>query len=332
MPKLQLYGSEINSIFQLLGTKENDISYSIAWALYQSKVYLRHFLELLGYKYTTEWANIQIRLQQHESGKGFTDIEIELPGRFYIIIEAKRGWTFPRKTQLIKYAHRKSFRKSLCLKKEIIVVSESTQAFAQAQFHIKNISGIPIRTISWKDLHRLIPKSIRIGMDADNRLLRQLDNYLEGITTMQKIDSNWVYVVSLGKDVFPYRNWNISYRGIVEKKHLYFHPVGGDSGGWPAEPPNYIAFRYDGILKSVHHIDKYEVITNPHRFIPEIPSEVWKPPHYLYHLGPAIKPNHTVRAGPKIVMSMRVWAMLDLLLTCKTIQDARDRSKKREEW
>ena len=43
---------------------------------------------------------------------------------------------------------------------------------------------------------------------------------------------------------------------IVNKKRIYFHPVGGGPGGWPSEPPNYIAFRYGGKLQTIHHIDQ----------------------------------------------------------------------------
>ena len=71
-----------------------------------------------------------------------------------------------------------------------------------------------------------------------------------------------------------------------------------------------------------------EVFTDPSLHFNTIPKETWNP-HYLYHLGTAIKPTREVKAGEKIVRSMRVWAMLDLLLTSETIQDARDKSQVR---
>jgi hypothetical protein len=36
-----------------------------------------------------------------------------------------------------------------------------------------------------------------------------------------------------------------------------------------------------------------------------------------------------VKTGPKIKQAMRVWCMIDLLLTCSTITEARDETKKR---
>ena len=65
-----------------------------------------------------------------------------------------------------------------------------------------------------------------------------------------------------------------------------------------------------------------------HDEIPEMPDTVWDDDCYIYHLGPAIIPNKTVKTG-KIYRNGRVWAMLDTLLTCDTISDARDLTKSR---
>lgn len=209
-----------------------------------------------------------------------------------------------------------------------MVFNESTEAYTKTHFKNNIISGIEVETLSWKIIQRLAISAIKKGKNAEKRLLKELIIYLEKISTMQKLDSNWVYVVSLGSNN-NLEKWSISFRDIVNKKSRYFHPVGGNKRGWPAEPPNYIAFRYDGRLQSIHHVDRYEVFTDPSQHFPEAPKEIWYTNHYLYHLGPAIIPNRVVKAGKKIIRSMRVWAMLDLLLTCDTIQDARDQSKLR---
>ena len=184
-----------------------------------------------------------------------------------------------------------------------------------------------VDVVSYRDIQRVSKSSIQIGRDVDNYLLRQLDIYLNGVITMQNKESNWVYIVSLGAGSPD--GWSISWRDIVNVHRKYFHPVGGGKGGWPAEPPNYIAFRYNGQLQSIHHIDSFDVFTDPSLHFKGVRSHHWGTLHYLYHLGPAIKPSHIVKTGSKIPMSLRVWAMLDLLLTSKTIQDARDESKLR---
>ena len=62
-----------------------------------------------------------------------------------------------------------------------------------------------------------------------------------------------------------------------------------------------------------------------HELIPEMPDEEWTENHFVYSLGPAIVPGKTVKTG-NIYRSGRVWAMLDTLLTCDTISEARDTS------
>lgn len=324
MAELLIFDNKITSIFQLLGTKENDISYSVGFGLANSNHFLENFLKYLNIKTPFQPTKIKIHLQAYEKDKGFTDFEIIQENEFHIIIEAKRGWNFPSQSQLNKYATRTSFINSTTKDKRILVFNESIPAYTNAHFGVFTLQNIPVQVISWNDIENIISKSKAIGRDADNRMLKELNIYLEKISTMQKKDSNWVYVVSLSNGI-PNPSWSISFRDVVNKHQKYFHPVGGGKGGWPAEPPTYIAFRYDGKLQSIHHIDSYQVFDDPSVHFTTIPKGKWDP-HYLYELGPAIKPNHIVTSGKKIVRSMRVWAMLDLLLTCNTIEDARNKS------
>jgi hypothetical protein len=172
-------------------------------------------------------------------------------------------------------------------------------------------------------LHGIVEKAKAVENHAGKHLLGQFTTYLERIMTIQNKESNWVYVVSIASGT-P-KGCEISRRDIVERKHKYYHPISG--GGWPNTPPNYIAFRYDGKLQSIHHVDNYIVPKYVHDEIEEIPKEKWEP-HFVYSLGPAIKPQNEVRTG-NIFRNGRVWCMLDTLLTSKTISDARDISKKR---
>lgn len=123
-----------------------------------------------------------------------------------------------------------------------------------------------------------------------------------------------------------YKDCELSWIEIVNKYNKYFCPVGGN--GWPKEPPNYIAFRYDGRLQAIHHIDHYTVTRNLHEQFPEMPDEELVENHFVYSLGPAITPSKTVKTG-NIYRSGRVWAMLDTLLTCDSISEARDLSYSR---
>jgi len=320
MTELYLHNHKIDSVFKLLGEHENDISYSVAWALAKSPSFLQTFIQrVTGHKIKT--GGISLRLQQYETGGGFTDIEIKLPDKLYIIVEAKRGWNLPGREQIEKYASR--FQHSSAPLKRFVIFSECSQEYAELHLKAHEVASVQIEPISWKELAVIAEKAHRNGSYTEKRLISELLTYLRGVMTMQNLDSNWVYVVALASGTPP--SSHISWIDIVKKRQRYFHPVGGS--GWPKEPPNYIAFRYYGKLQSIHHIESYEVVTNMHRRIPEIRNEEWDP-HFLYTLGPAFGSEKEVRTG-KIYRSGRVWCMLDTLLTCNTISDARDLSKKR---
>lgn len=55
-----------------------------------------------------------------------------------------------------------------------------------------------------------------------------------------------------------------------------------------------------------------------HKFFSEMPDEEWNMDHFVYTLGPAIKPGHIVKTG-NLYANGRVWAMIDTLLTSDTI-------------
>jgi hypothetical protein len=115
------------------------------------------------------------------------------------------------------------------------------------------------------------------------------------------------------------------------KRSRYFCIFG--EHGWPKHPPNYLGFRYKGVLQSIRHVDGYEVTRSGREIsalIHEINAKAWdrlngeaSTPHFVFSLGPVIVPPTPVPTG-KIWGSGRVWAALDLLLTSKTISAARD--------
>src|SRR5580692_8787506 len=98
-----LHGRPINSVFELLGTRENDVTYSLGWALAQSPL-LR--TALLAYVFGGQKLDaVSVHLQERAAGGGITDIELLGP-QSQIIIEAKRGWEVPGPEQLTRYLPR----------------------------------------------------------------------------------------------------------------------------------------------------------------------------------------------------------------------------------
>ena len=305
MSTLKADGAEVTSIFQLIGNKENDITKSIAWALLKCPVLLKKVICYL-FDEDIDVSDVQLIYQSYDSDTGITDLEITDDNRFYLIIEAKRGWILPGTDQLTKYSLREDFLKNSAAKKMIVSMSECTEEYAKYNLPFEEVNGIQLKHLSWKKIYDLAGDS---RYDSNNE---QKDK-----------NSNWVYVVALGSG--NPEGCSISWRDIVNVKGKYFHPVGGN--GWPKNPPNYIAFRYNGMLQSIHYIEDYVVTNNLHTEVSEMPDKD-DVNHFVYKLGPAIVPSKEVRTG-NIYRNGRVWAMFDTLLTADTIAEARDISKDR---
>lgn len=314
-------GREAHNVFQLLGDDEDSISLAIAWALSNVPAFLSLFLKRVT-GFTGKQAEAQIRIHRYETSGGITDIELVLPGIAHVIIEAKRGWVLPSPEQLELYAKRPSFVTSKASVKKLLTLSECSQSYAKAHLPRKAIASTPVEHIAWADIIADARAAEVQSGHAEKRLLRELANYLRFAMTMQQNDSNLVFVVSLGGDTPD--GWATSWIDIVKRYSKYFHPIGKR---WPKVPPNYIAFRYQGRLQSIHHIDEYEVIDNLRKACPGIPDTPVDP-HYLYKLGAAIVPSQEVKNGA-VYPQGRIWCAIDTLLTSKTVSAARDQTQAR---
>jgi hypothetical protein len=171
MADLYLHGRELKSIFELLGSNENGITYSVGWALSQYPVFCKAIVRkaFADDRYPNAHT---IRLQEFEHDKGITDIEI-LGDGYHIIVEAKRGWALPGLDQLRLYAPR--LKSSGQTRKLLLVMAECLPEYAARHLPAK-VDSIPVVFLSWKQVHDL--SRTRGGSNAEKRLLRQLRSYL----------------------------------------------------------------------------------------------------------------------------------------------------------
>lgn len=333
MAELFVYNKRIETIFDLIGDEENDITKSIAWAFIKCPHLLEMVIEYLIH-INVDVDDVVVRYQEFEKDKGITDLEITDNQEFYIIIEAKRGWILPGEAQLKLYSERKDFINNPAKVKAIVSMSECTEEYARDK--LPAIPGTTVLHLPWIVICKFANELRIKTAGKQNYILGELERYIKRIMTTQNKDTNWVYVVSLGlgeaeitSSEGEKKTAGITYVDIVRKYHRYCCPVGGGRGGWPKEPLTYIAFRYEGKLQSIHHIEEYAITDNLHPFVPEIPDLKLSETHFVYNLGPAIIPPREIRTGKKIVRSSRVWAQFDTLLTSDTISEAMEISKAR---
>jgi hypothetical protein len=323
MTELRLHGATVGTVFDLLGRRENDMTYALGWGLARSEPLLHDFLKRIAGDVPLD-PSVEIELQEYGTDDGgFTDIEI-LTQDVHVIVEAKRGWRPPSAGQLHRYEERLNV---MARPSRWIVILTQNGAEEIIRHQLANwapTAPTQACVLGWSDVVTLVEHASRVGRREARPVIAELTAYLRGVADMRDTHSNLVYIASLKPQPFN-GSWKIGPIEIVERLGRYFFPAIG--GAYPKEPPNYLGFRYWGKLQSIHHVDSYKVVTNLSAEIPGAP-DITDRPHYLTTLGPAIRPDHDVRTG-NIYGAAWTRADIDLLLTCSTISEARDLTKQR---
>ena len=310
MTSITVHGRPIQTVFDLLGQRENDLTYALGWGLASAPELTRALLaDLYGADVGEPTA---ISLQEAGGDRGYTDIEL-LGEHAHVVIEAKRGWVVPSMHQLGRYAPRLAKSPNPLL----VALTECSPAYARRRLP-PEVGGVRVQHRSWSHLVRIADEAGGRGRHAERRVVRELGRYLRGVMTMQDLTSNWTYVVSVSGGTPA--GWGISSLDVVLRKGRYFHPYGAGKG-WPKVPPNYIAFRWWGHVQQLNHVDAYTVVDDLHEAIEEIPAGSSAYPHIVYRLGPSIPLPQPLPSGTNYRAS-RFWVALDLLLTSASLKDA----------
>ena len=326
MPELIQHSRPVQTVFDLLGRDENDMTAALGWGLNRSASLRARMLERLAAG-TTASEPVVIELQRHESADGgFTDIEVRAP-QVHVIVEAKRGWALPSEDQLRRYEAR--FVAFGAPEQRFVVLTQN----GVEELVRRRLAGwvapppAELRILGWSEVASIAAKASREGSLAEREIAKELSQYLMGVAEMRDTNSNAVHVVSLAPN--SWEGWPPDLTPIDEvvKHRVYHYPTTG--GNYPKIVPNYMGFRYWGELQSIHHVDSYEVVDSPFGLIPGAPELRWDHPAYLLQLGPPFRPAHRVRTGKGIFRAAPVSADLDLLFTCGTIVEARDATRAR---
>jgi len=313
---LERGGSAVDSVFGIHGDDENDMSAGFAYVLAQSDALLRLVVEDLIPGLTFDPADAAVCVQSSRRGEGVTDVEVTLPGQAFIVLEAKKGMVLPAESQLRQYVPR--CKRCDCPEVLLVALTAIERVTANVVLGVSEIDGVPVTGRSWRWLRGLLATAVASERNHHVRwFVSEYRSYLEGFMGHDRVFSNLVYVVSLARG--KPEGWNVSWIDIVEKHDRYFYPAGGKS--WPP-PPNYVGFRYDGQLQAIRHVDGVEIVPDIRKHFPDSEAGPDWGSHYLFTLGPPIRPGHEVRIGSRVQRSARVWCMLDTLLTCDTISDA----------
>lgn len=238
MASLERHGTEVGSVFALLGDDENDLTAALGFVLARcpplSAVFVRQIAADAGVD-----ADGDLSLALEVRGKlGRTDLEITCSDGLFVV-EAKRDWMLPSYGQLEQYVD----RVMRCGSGALVTLSCASHSLARHSLP-RAVHGVPVVHVSWRDVLAMIDTIWSTCRGHEKFWLQELRNYLKGVVRMRSIADCWTYCVVLN-DERP--AGGLSFKEIVTDHLNYFHPYG--IGGWPTEPPNFMAFRWDGAVR-----------------------------------------------------------------------------------
>ena len=322
---LAIRASFPKNVFELMGKDENSATYALGWTLERSPALASILAERLAGK-PIDATDMRVALQTHGEDRGFTDMELRCGDELHAILEAKQGFTLPSMDQLRRYRPRLDAEPAS--RRVLVSVAALSESIAIRRLP-SDIGGVPVMHVSWGAIRGMAKAARQQAGSFEEKLwLRELIKHLEGYAAMERTRDNMVYVVSLGSD--PMReNGKRTWIDVVEQDGRYFHPVGNN---WPAQPPNYVAFRYRGQVQSIHRIESHDIVFDVSTVDPTWAST--NVDHFVYTLGPAMRPPAKLGAAGNddtIKRSARVWCAIDTLLSgeFKQLGEARDETKRR---
>ena len=309
---LSLHGHQIRTVFDLGRRGEVGATAALGYMLSRTPTFSRALVRRFLGNSATVPSNVGLEVR--ETGEGRFDVQMIGPD-YCVVIEAKWGWLPPSVAQMKMYARRVSRQN---VRHRLLVTLSNAASGVAGHSLPQSLFGIDVKHLQWRDIAGLARHVLRAVRGADRRMLMEFIQYLERTVMGSSKPEDFVYVVALSEG--RSKSWNVSWKDAVMKQRVYFHPVGL---GYPHEPPTYMGFRYDGMLRSIHRVVDSQVITCKSQAIPGASDRQMKP-HFLHRLGKPFLPNREVRSGR--VWNSRVWCRLDELLTAKTIAQAAQRS------
>ncbi len=316
----------VTSPFGLVGVDENALTFALGYTFQQYPPLLQWFLSRIGIPgiRSSMLRRARINLQRHRSGEsGITDIEIHLPGRFHVIVEAKIGLAVPSVRQCAKYV---PFFENEPVKKLVALVQSADESLVtHYETYEPQLKGL-LKPFNWS---KLFPECIRIMMDNSleseaKGWVRSFYRFLDQEYTMKSFTTEvWILAISTE----PLWQRGNSHWDVHKKYRVWWdyreHAV----------RPLYLAFRVDGQLDSVGRVNRIEHGVPIIDLVPEMRNSKnkWhRQPCTIWHFDPLFSLPTPIRTG-KGMYNRRVRCDFDLLLTCKTVQEIEESMKERRE-
>lgn len=319
----------VTTPFGLQGTDENALSFALGYTFQQCLPLLRWFLrhiEISGvHESSLQKARIYLQRQRsEESCQGITDIEIHLPGHFHVIIEAKVGLAVPTLEQCRKYLTR--FHDEP-IQKLVALIQSPDKTFLEN--HARQDPELLKRLVGfhWAGF---FPECIRIMLGKvasvqSKEWVRSFYIFLDQ-EYLVKAFTTEVWILPISTD--PLWSNGMSHWDIHRSYNVWWdyreHTV----------RPSYLAFRVGGILDSICRVSRIEHGVPIIDVVPELRKCTkydFTEPATIWHFEAPVKLPNPLRTGGSMY-NRRVRCDLDLLLSCKSVQEIEVAMGERRKW
>lgn len=187
--KLLRYQKPVATIFDLLGTKEDDMTYSLGFVVSRSPHFAAALLKLVTGRDPKIPPQGIVRLQTIAAEeRGRTDIEIKVGEEMFAVLEAKRWPWLPSVEQLRRYLP--VVRREKVKERRLVAVTNATEDYARMTLPVQ-LDGVPVVHIAWRRLRRLATEVRAQETNRNKHLLDEFAEYLREIVTMENVRSTW---------------------------------------------------------------------------------------------------------------------------------------------
>lgn len=317
--RLFLHDKELISDYHLLGNDENSLTFALGHVLSRDSEFCSAFIRWCGFKgiTSTQACNAEIRLQSYHIENGITDVEIFLPNRLQIIVEAKVGGDFPGHKQIEKYFSRLSIK----MNSKLVVLTKASNDRLKSDLE-KEFS----RKVEFRSWNGVLDLSKQLAKHEDSTYdIQSFSNFLKEVYGMTLDVQEEVWIVSLAMN-WKAKSEDMTVAEFHVKNKLW---VMGERNPRRAL---YMGFRYDGHLQYIGRIKRIDYGVKASEIGPKIAMEFWgkkDEPYGVVRLENMVRFPNKLPSGN--LHSRHVYCDFDLLLTSKSVLEAANLTRKRRE-
>lgn len=328
VPSLKAYGRMVETPFGLLGTDENALTFALGYTMQQCPRLLQMFLRDIGLRgfRLNSLLKAEIRLQKHRK-EGITDIEIRLPSRVHLIIEAKVGLNIPTLVKCKEYIEALKASKEKQRKLVILLEADTIPTLDLYRRQDKDCKEF-LLAFQW--IKVLEMRNNLLNEFPENRnegkWIRAFYDFLEKEFEMKSYTTEvWIVPASMK----PLWEGGWSFYDTHIKGKIYYRTK---KDRHTNQKPLYIALRTAGKVKTIQRVLIIEHEVPPIERLPLLNGThaSWgREPHTIWHLSePTLLPQ-PIPTGDPLMRARHVFCDLDILISSSSIKEVEQRMKQR---